>query len=256
MSKQTTNNQTTNNKELLTGVGLYSLSDAARYINRSRSVVSDWAFGHRNIRNGYSDRTDSVFVKPLLVVDNESVVTFEHLIELRMVRLFRDNGVSLYTIKASARNLAHVLDTDHPFSSYRLKTDGKSIFADFTVASLKRDFKEDTDEEPKDEEKIVQDLQQLQVVMGDIVRMYFKDTEYQAKTASRWWLLGKGGRALLDPNRNFGQPIDAPTGVPLSALYSLIKAGETVKAVCDWYDVPAEAVETAINFYSTFSMKL
>jgi uncharacterized protein (DUF433 family) len=240
---------------LLTGVGLYSLSDAAHYIRRSSSIVGKWVIG-RPTRGEKAKaepgRTPSIFVTPPLQIDGENVLTFEHLIELRMIDLFRHHNVSVYTIKAAAQNLARILDTKHPFSSYEIKTDGKRIFGDFTTNSLRADMPSD---EAINDKKIAVDLHSLQTVMGPIVELFLKDTEYVEGCASRWWLLDDAeGRAILDPARNFGQPIDEPTGVPLSPLYSLIKAGETIQSVSDWYDVPPIAVETAMNFYRRYPM--
>jgi uncharacterized protein (DUF433 family) len=245
---------TPQNEKKTAGIGLYSLSDAARYVGRSASVVSKWVNGRpvrsEKIKNQGS-RTSSIFVTPPLEIDGEKVLTFEHLIELRMVDLFRDNNVSVYTIKAAAKNLALVLNTPHPFSSYDLKTDGKRIFAGFTPKSLKEGMTVDDGE--IDEKTIAVDLQYMQIVMGPIVEMFLLDTDYSQGFASRWWLLGSENRAILDPKKNFGQPTDEPTGVPLSPLFALIKSGETKQSVSKWYDVPIEAVETAINLYNKIS---
>jgi uncharacterized protein (DUF433 family) len=242
--------------QTLLGVGIYSLSDAARYIHVSRGLMGHWVLGRQSRALGMREtgpqepaarRTASVFVDPPRKVEGETVLTFAHLIELRLVNLFRKYGVSMPVIKAAARSAARLLETNHPFSSLHIKTDGKRVFAEISPLDVARD------EEDVDENRIVQDLAQLQVVMGDIVRVYFKDTDYEYDMASRWWLLGKDRRAVLDPARAFGQPIDDETGVPLSVLYNLIKAGETARSVADWYDVPIDAVDTSVEFYNSLN---
>lgn len=236
-----------NGTKTLLGIGLYSLADAARYIHVTPPIVNRWALGRQSRArgNGAATRTPPVFVTPALRVEGETVLTFAHLIELRMVRLFRKYGVSMAVIKAAAQNAARSLQSPHPFSSLRLNTDGKRIFDDISPKDV------NLEGENVNESRIVRDLAELQMVMGDIVRIYFRDTDYEDDMASRWWLLGKGSRAVLDPSRAFGQPIDNPTGVPLIVLYNLIKAGETANRVADWYEVPVEAVDSAVDLYTS-----
>jgi len=243
----------------LLGTGIYTVSDVARYIHVSPQQVRNWSMGRTSrasgARGGQAARTiPGVLVTPPARVDGETVLSFAQLIELRLVRLFRQRGVSMPVIKASAQSLSRLLQTRHPFSSMRLKTDGRRIFADMTVGELARGVA-DSGGEPVSDEKVLQDLQNLQSVMGDIVRVYLQSVEYEDDMASRWWLLGGSRRAVLDPYRAFGQPIDDPTGVPLSALYNMVKAGDDAQTVAGWYGVPLEAVDTAIALYTSFDTK-
>lgn len=244
-----------NGTKNLLGVGIYSLSDVARYIQVDLGTVRTWVLGRNSratIKNfsktdQYRERTIPYFINTPAKIENETILTFADMIELRMVKLFRDRGVSMPVIKTAARSAARLWGTDHPFSSIKLQTDGKRIFADIQPKDV------EIGQDPVDDKRIVQDLAELQVVMGDIVRVYFKDTDYDDhddQMALRWWWLGKGMRAVIDPKRSLGHPIDGPTGVPLSVLNDLIEAGETAEEVADWYDVPIDAVDTAVEFYN------
>ncbi len=181
-----TNLYAANGNKTLFGIGLDSLTEAARYIHVSRPLISHWALGRQSRARGSqaATRTPSVLVSPTLRVEDENVLTFAHLIELRMVKLFRKHGVSMAVIKAAAQNAARSLGSAHPFSSLRLNTDGKRIFSDMSAADFEREGA------TVNKDRIVQDLATLHVVMGDIVRIYFRDTDYEHDMASRWWLLG------------------------------------------------------------------
>jgi uncharacterized protein (DUF433 family) len=183
-------------------------------------------------------------------VDGDLVLTFLDLIELRFVRLFRQHGVSMPVIQAAARNAAIQLESNHPFGLHRFSTDGKKIFADMKSSRIV----EEESGKDIDEKRLVQELDLAQMVMGDIVQVWLKDVDYDADAIRRWWLLGQNRRAVLDPLRGFGQPLDHPTGVPLSAFYAAVRAGDTISAVADWYEVDKEAVETAVEVYTRYRL--
>ncbi|HEV3340056.1 MAG TPA: hypothetical protein VG125_06855 [Pirellulales bacterium] len=60
----------------------------------------------------------------------------------------------------------------------------------------------------------------------------------------------KKGRVVLDPERQFGRPIDAETGVPTSAVYDACRAGkgQDQKEVANWFGIPLSAVQAAVAF--------
>ena len=53
---------------------------------------------------------------------------------------------------------------------------------------------------------------------------------------------------MLDPNRQFGQPITARAGVSTDILQAAAKAGQTVEEIADWYEVDVPSVRDAIEF--------
>ena len=231
----------------MVGLGAYTLPEAAQLIGATSFQVRRWALGYDFLaRSGETRKSPPVLLAEPHRLDNQNALTFRQMIELRFVRMFRNFGVAMPVIRAAARNAASQYDTDLPFGMHRFYTDGKSIFASMTPDEVSRG------EEEVSEREILQQLDKAQMVM-EIARVYFHGIAYERDEARRWWILGSPQeRALIDPNRGFGQPIDGPTGVPLTALYGPLRAGDSMEKVADWYEVPLAAVETAIRFYDTF----
>lgn len=229
------------------GVGVYTLAEAARFIGSPSRQIRRWALGYQFSSGNTQRSSPAVLLSKPQLLEREYALSFHQLIELRFVRLFRHHGVSMPVIRAAARNAAKQLGSDQPFGMHRFYTDGRAIFASMKPGDVPRDEEEVTEEE------ILQQLDKAQYVMQDIARVYFKDLGYEEEIARHWWLLGSPAqRAILDPGRGFGQPLDDPTGVPLFSLYAPVQSGESVDDVAAWFEVPVDAVETAIQVYERY----
>lgn len=206
------------------GVGLYSIADAARITGVTMSSILRWI----DTEHGVIHRT---------LDPSEHTLTFRELMEIQFVKMFRTEGLPLQTIRKLSENAAKKFKTDYPFSSRRFDTDGKTIFATL----IKKHGKG----------KVVEDLRHGQLVFDPIIRPFFRKLDYRsAKEVSRYWPLEKSGRVVLDPQRKFGQPIDATSGVSTRAIYEATKAGggQDWKTVAEWFEIPAYAVEAAVAF--------
>ncbi len=265
----------TTNAVSLIGCGLYSIRDAARILRVAPRSLRRWADGytyrlpvaHASLgtgrdggpqvqaslgvadglpRHSRSDRdqertrfSPSVVQPALPVLGGERVLTFADMMELRFVSWFRQHGVSLRVIRAAAGIAAELFEADHPFASAKFATDGLRIFA------LLAQRRADLSISPA---LLAQELPSCQYVFTQMVEPYFRDIDFGDQWANRWWPLGREKRVVLDPTRSFGEPIDSATGVPTRSLYRTYIAEGDVDRVAWWYDVPALAVERAIQY--------
>lgn len=203
------------------GVGLYSIPEAARLIRTPAQRVRRWI------------QPEEMLI-PCAFDPEERTLTFLELIELHFVKMFRDAGVPLQTIRRAARLAADKFDTPHPFAVHRFDSDGRTIFA--TLRSESQD------------KSVLEDLEHGQYAFDAILRPFFKKLEYGQQDVVRYWPLSPGGRVVLDPKRRFGKPIDCGTGVPTKVLFQALEAGDTEDVVAKWFDVPMEAVRAAAAF--------
>lgn len=203
------------------GVGLYSVPEAARLVKLSSGQIRRWI-----------DPQKGVVQRALF--SEERTITFSELMELHFVRMFREEGVSLQTIRRAAKTAAHQFQCPYPFTVHRFDTDGRTIFATLLQAEQK--------------DSLIEDLKRGQYVFETIIRPFFKKLEYHQDDAIRFWPLSQTGRVVLDPQRHFGKPIDAPTGVPTETLYLATKAGDEPSTVATWFNVPDAAVTAAVTF--------
>lgn len=167
----------------------------------------------------------------------ERTITFVELMELYFVKMFRDEQVSLQTIRRGAKTAARQFGSKWPFSVKRFDTDGKTIFATLV--------------ERADGASMVEDLKHGQFVFERVVRPFFKKLDYHGQQeVSRYWPLDKSGRVVLDPQRRFGEPIDDETGVPTRTVYDAFLANprQDAAAIAAWLEMPVAAVKSAIEF--------
>ena len=204
------------------GIGLYSIPEAARIVGVQATKIRRWVSPKEGLI-------------PRLFNPSEGTVSFLELMELHFINMFRSEGVSLQTIRKAVDAASRKFHSDYPFAVRRFDTDGRTIFATL--------LREESDE------IIIEDLRRGQYVFGQIMRPFFRKLEYRAEDeAMRYWPLERKGRIVLDPERRFGSPIDAETGVPTKALHQAAKTEQDLAIVADWFDVPIRAVESAVRF--------
>lgn len=211
------------------GVGIYSVAEAAHLLKVSASTVQRWLDPASGlVTRAFSDEAD--------------VLSFLELMELHFIQIFRQQGVSLATIRTASRKAAQRFGADYPFAVKRFDTDGKSIFATLI------------DERPG--RVVVEDLKHGQLVFEQVMRPFFRKLDYQDQhEIIRYWPLERQGRVVLDPAREFGKPIDAETGVPTETISDALRAGggQDARKVADWLGIPLAAVQAAMNFEQSLS---
>jgi DNA-binding transcriptional MerR regulator/uncharacterized protein (DUF433 family) len=214
---------TTNHSHV--GVGLYSLADAARLAGTHPETVRRWV-------------SETAGIVPRQLPRAEKLLTFQELMEIHFIQMFRAEGVSFQTIRRASEAAASQFGAQYPFTVKRFDTDGRTVFA-----TLIKD-------NPKD--VLVEDLQRGQYVFQSIVRPFFRKLEYRGadETVSRFWPRAKQGRVVLDPLRKFGKPIDAETGISTSAIFEAVMAGggQNPAVVARWLNIPSAAVKAAVDF--------
>jgi uncharacterized protein (DUF433 family) len=212
------------------GVGLYSVADAARIVGAPVGLIRRWC------REGEG-------LIPRALGREEWLITFPELMELHFIKMFRDEGVSLSTIRIASERAAAKFHTPCPFSVKRFDTDGTTIFA--------------TLQKESSDKVLMEDIARGQYVFEKIVRPFFRKLEYGKNyDLVRFWPLSKTGRVVLDPKRKFGKPIDAETGVPTQIIMDALSAGggQSPAVVARWLDVPLAAVKKAAEFERSLSV--
>ena len=213
------------------GTGLYTVSEAAQIVGVRPATLHRWM----NLLAVFPERAD----KQTAADDRaatDAAVPFLALIEYLLVKLLRDGGFSLTTIVATARQAALRWQTAYPFAIQEFSTAGVQLFS---RALAQHDHKGVLDVMVSGEESFER-----------IARSFFRNVEYDAGWAARYWPLGREGRIVLDPARSFGQPIDAETGVPTGVLFAAVHAGQGQSdvLVADWFEIPIAAVEAAVRY--------
>lgn len=215
------------------GKGVYTTADVFRLTHIPASRVSRWLHGRRRLYAG-----DYVYDAPLWTPDLPDIdgtlhLTFRDLIEVRMVDAFRRQGLSLPYIRQVVRAAQELLQTSHPFTSHRFKTDGRRLY--FEVVQKTK------------EPKLIEVLNG-QHAFHSIMAVGLKDIVFENGEAALWAPTTGRGDIVLDPLRSFGQPITRTAGIPTSALKLQASAGRTAKQLATDFEVSEREVISALAF--------
>ena len=113
----------------LFGVGSYTLREAARLLGTPAINISRWMRGYNYRRNGQVHKSPPLWQTQWPTGDNDQIeIGFRDLIELRFVKVFTEAGVGLLAIRNCLDFARDLVKDDHPFSTRRFRTDGRTIF--------------------------------------------------------------------------------------------------------------------------------
>jgi uncharacterized protein (DUF433 family) len=214
----------------LVGIGLYTPVEAARLISVPLSTLQRWLIGYRVGEREY----DPLWPLQLDLGDERTYLSFLDLVQARVAMAFINVGLSSQKVRRGIELGRKVLGTHYPFASARFRTDGNTVMLQVLT--------------PDADDKLIDLFKDGQYVMKKIVEPSLKGLEFGKDLAIRWWPAGKGDRIVVDPRRQFGQPIDAETGVPTSVLAAAVTAEGSAEKAARAYRVPIAAVRRAVRF--------
>jgi uncharacterized protein (DUF433 family) len=214
----------------LTGIGLYTLQEAERLTGADAREVSRWLFGYSS-KDGVRP---PLWTTQLAELD-QKIIGFRDLLELRVVKAFRNHNVSLPVIRAALENAKAIFGSDYPFTANRFLTDGKSVFYEA--------LREHGEVE-------LTDLVKRQLVFENIVRPeLYAGIEFTAQgQAKRWFPLKQSGAIVLDPEISFGKPVLTAYGIRTDLIAETYRVEKSKKMAASLYSIPISAVDAAIRY--------
>lgn len=216
--------------EALFGIGIYTAPEAARMVGMRPATLRRWLLGYDH---------DAKHERPLWrpqyeVSDDDGVLLgFRDLIEARIVHALRAKRIGLPTIRVCMERAREIVGQDRPFSTSQFKTDGKSIFLQITRGL----------DEPQ-----LYDLKKSQGVFNRVVAPSLADLEFGKDGAERWWLLHGKRTIVADPERAFGQPIIAATGITTARIVEAVEAEGSVEEVAKLYELKPRLIRDALAY--------
>jgi hypothetical protein len=117
-------------REAPLGTGFYTVPEAARLLRASALSVRRWLGGYTFIKKGKEIRMPPLWKPQLPAYEHHLELGFRDLIELRFVKAFLEAGLGLKTIRACLEYARECVNDEHPFSTRRFQTDGRTIFLD------------------------------------------------------------------------------------------------------------------------------
>jgi uncharacterized protein (DUF433 family) len=162
--------------------------------------------------------------------------------EARFVDAFRKASVPWSVIRRCAEHARDLISSDHPFSSQRFRTDGRTIFAEVA--------------DQTGEQQLL-DLAKSQFAFGRVIGpSLYAGIEFSNRdTPVRWWPMGQQTRVVIDPTRSFGQPIVSDGGIPTRTLADAVAAEGSVAKVALLFKLESQSVRAALRFEQRFAKR-
>lgn len=226
------------------GIGIYTVSEATSLTGVSAARIKRWIAGYTfKTAKGERHRSKPVWTADFEPIDGAIALSFKDMIEIRFVDSFLKAGVSWKELRDAASKAAELLDDTHPFSTYRFKTDGRTIFAEVG--------------ESLQQSKMLELTKNQYVFRNVIAPSLFEGLEYEGDELRRWRPKQGNNLVVLDPHRSFGQPITDRNSIPTKVLAAAVAAegDNSEQNVARWYDVSVKEVSAAVSFEKSLDHK-
>jgi uncharacterized protein (DUF433 family) len=218
----------------LVGVGLYSPAEAAALTSIPSQRIHRWLRGHAIGGKEYPRLWTSNLEKQKL--DIESLyLSFLDLVQLRVADAFIREGLSPQKVRRAIEYGAEIVSSDYPFATASFRTDGKTVILHVLDAE-------------GGDDRLIDLFKHGQYLMQKVIEPSLKGLEFEGDMAARWWPLGRAKGIVIDPRRQFGQPIDDATGVPTNVLAQAAKAEGSAAQAAKLFMVPIRSVNRAVAF--------
>jgi uncharacterized protein (DUF433 family) len=213
----------------LVGIGLYSAPEAARLTNIANRKITRWLRGHAIGDRAYQP----LWTSRVEAFEGALYLSFLDLVQLRVAAAFIGEGLSPQKVRRAIMYGAQILASNYPFANAQFRTDGKTVILQVLEAG---------------DEKLIDLFRHGQYLMQKVIEPSLKGLEFEDDIAARWWPLGRARGVVIDPKRQFGQPIDDATGVPTSILAQAAQTEGSAAQAAKLYKVPLGSVNRAITF--------
>ena len=225
----------------LVGIGLYTPAEASRLLGISAGKISRWLKGHYANGKWY----DALWEPEALLDDRRWALGFRDLMEVRVAAAFIKEGISAIQVRKAILLAKDLIGKDHPLATNRFRTDGREIFLHVV----------EEDERGIAQERLL-NLFRRQYEFKGIIDPILKTVDFDDNGEPQlWWPMGRGLQVVVDPQRSFGQPIEANRSVPTAVLAvaaNHLGVAEAARA----YEVDVAAVNRALRYESQLEQRL
>ncbi|MEL6629422.1 MAG: hypothetical protein AAFQ92_28210 [Bacteroidota bacterium] len=208
------------------GQGVYTPREAARLVGTSSQQVLRWTRG--------SGVKEPLWNAHYQFLDKDvTEISFLDLIEVRVVTALRRANISLQAIRFAIDFAKNRYGINRPLASQSFQTDGDEILMEAieeggNLVSLAK-------------------KRPGQKVFREIIDQSLNDLEYEKDTAARWRPRDYSD-VIIDPERQFGDPILDAFGLSTGIIYKEFKQSNDLPYLSQVYEVPESVLRTCVKF--------
>ena len=222
---------------------VYSVGEAARYLNLPAPTLSSWVKGRDYIAGGRKKRWE-----PLIqTADTQGLLlSFNNLVESHVLKAIRTrHGVPMRGVLVALHQAREVHGIERLFLSNELRTVERRP-EDAGSKSVGALFLEKLGE-------VEQISEGGQLVIRNALTRHLERIERDASGMPvrlfPFVSHSSGRDILIDPRVSFGRPVLVKRGIRVSTLVDRIEAGENIEHVANNYGLDPADIERALDFF-------
>lgn len=170
--------------------------------------------------------------------DRNKAINFYSLIEFYTYYHLREKGFSSKHIKDFHQKLVRATNTIYPFASIKV-VDRKE--KETNKSKIWYEYKGE----------LMRDDRAIQPTISSFIKPFLKQVVFDnEQMASKFFPFSHTNNIIVDPHRQFGQPVINGTNIQTKTIYRLSEAGETNSNICKLYDINERQVTDAIRLHS------
>lgn len=221
--------------ELRFEIPLYTVAEAARFLDVPPATFATWAHGYARHPTGRPAVKGEPILSAVKAPSRNPEIPFVGLVEGMVAAAFRRAGVSMQHIRRSLDVLEEEIGVEHALASRKLYTDGASILFDYATS--------------EGDNELLAVVVTGQRVFHEVIRDYLERIAYATDDWAARIVLPITGRQVVecDPMRGFGRPLFIRGGAPMDDVLDRFRAGEPLKDVAKDFDLCPEDVEDVIR---------
>lgn len=224
-------------------VPVYSVGEAARYLNVPVSTLSSWVKGRDYVAEGKKKRWD-----PLIeLADQEgSLLSFNNLVEAHVLKAIRTrHGVPMRGVHAALRQARRVHRIERLFLSDELRTvvPKPEDAIKRSAGALFLEKLGEVEQISEGGQLVIRNAlaRHLDRIDRDASGLPIRLFPFVARYPER--------DVVIDPGVSFGRPVLAKRGIRVATLVDRIEAGESIEHVADNYGLDPTDVQRALDFF-------
>jgi uncharacterized protein (DUF433 family) len=208
----------------------YVLPQVDRLLGLASGTARRWIEGYARSGKRYPP-----IVRP--EATGEEVVSWGEFVETRLLAEYRDRGASIFHMRAAVEQLRAQFNTRYPLAHARPYVD---------VAGRELVMKVQT-EVGLDKKLELVVVRNNQIVLADETANFYRSVTFSdQQEVMEMRPVTEIHEVVINPLRQFGEPV--VRSVPTEVIGEQVRAGESIEAIAEIYELAREQVEAAVRY--------